>query len=450
MAERSSSTTNLTAQEQRARLLQLLAKKELETKLAPLSFSQERFWLEEQINPGGINGLSLSVRITGQLNVAALEQSFTEIVRRHEILRTTFVLVGDQPRQSIKSAQPLQTPIVSLEHLPAAEREAEARRTVRAELKRPFDIVHGPLFRATLLRLGTTDHVLILMTQHLISDAWSLGNLIQELSVLYEAFTKGCPSPLPPLPLQYAEFAQWQREKLQDDVLEHEITYWVKQLSGSSGVLALPYDRPRPLKRTTLGARESVLLPLLLREQLKALAQQEECTLFMVLLAGLQVLLYRYTGQANANICTMIADRTINDVEKLIGLFLNTLVLRADFEGNPAFVEVLRQVRWTTLEAYDHQTIPFQRMLQALQTQLRFERASLFQVLFLWQNVPNPEIRLSDLTCQRFVREMDFQSNMELSLSLVETPEGLTGYLEYQTDLFDAPTIQRFLEHYQT
>ncbi|CAG0937719.1 enterobactin synthetase component F [Thermoflexales bacterium] len=449
MTKNFSSTANLTTQEQRARLLELLAKKESDVRLAPLSFSQERFWLEEQINPGSINGLSLTVRITGQLNVTALEQSFTEIVRRHEMLRTTFVLVNGQPMQSIKPAQPMQLPVSSLEHLPATMREAEARRIVRAELTQPFDIVHGPLLRTSLLQLDTTDHVLILITQHLVSDAWSLGNLIQELGVLYEAFSKDRPSPLPPLPLQYADFARWQREKMQEEVLEREIAYWVKQLSGSSGVLALPYDRPRPIKRTTLGAREPVKLPLLLREQLKALAQQEDCTLFMVLLAGLQILLHRYTGQANINLCTVVANRTINDVERLIGLFLNTLVLRADLEGNLTFTEVLQQARRTTLEAYDHQTIPFQKLLEALQAQLKFERASLFQVLLILQNVPNPDIKLSELNCQRFVREMDFQSDVELLLSLVETPEGLTGFLQYPTDLFDASTIQRLFGRYQ-
>ncbi|CAG0937717.1 nonribosomal peptide synthetase DhbF [Thermoflexales bacterium] len=451
MTENNAPTTTLTPQEQRARLLHLLAKKESGIKLVPLSFSQERFWLEEQINPGGINGLNLSIRITGQLNVTALEQSFSEIVRRHEVLRTTFVVINDQPRQSIKPAQPVSLPVIPLEHFQVDERETEARRVVRAELNRPFDITQGPLLRVTLLQLDTTDYVLILVTHHLVSDAWSLSILIKELSSLYEAFSTNRPSLLSPLPLQYADFAQWQRHKLQGELLEQELDYWVKQVGHHPVTfLEIPTDRPRLGKQTTRGAREPVYIPLSLREPLKALAQQEGCTLFMALLAGLQVLFHRYTRRSDIHICTVVANRTLNDIEKLIGLFLNTLILRGELTENLTFVDVLHQARQVTLEAYDHQNVPFQKLLEVLPLPRDTQRTSLFQVLLVLQNIPTPAISLADLDCRRFIREMDFQSDMELSLTLVEADEGLTGYLEYQTDLYDASTIRRMLEHFQT
>ncbi|CAG0937720.1 enterobactin synthetase component F [Thermoflexales bacterium] len=449
MARSIPSSATLTPQEQRARLLHLLAQKEQVTKFAPLSFSQERFWLEEQLAPGSINSLSLSVRITGQLSVTALEQSFTEIVRRHEVLRTSFVVVNDQPRQAIKPPQPAHLPIISLEHLPVTEREAAAQSAARAELNRPFDITQGPLFRASLLRLDSADHVLILITQHLISDAWSLGILIHEVSILYDAFTKGQTSPLPPLPWQYADFAQWQREKMQDAALEHELAYWIKQISKNTALLDIPTDRPRLFASTISGARESFSLSLALREQLKALAQQTGCTLFMVLLTALQILLQRYTRQNEINIYTLVANRTVNAAEQLVGLFLNTLLLCADLGGNPTFLEALQQARQVTLEAYDHQTIPFQKLMEASQLQSGLDRMAPFQVLLILQNLPNPDIQLSDLVCQRFMREMDFQSDMELSFSIQEVPEGLTGFLEYRTELYDPATIQRLLGHYQ-
>ncbi|UCF78981.1 MAG: non-ribosomal peptide synthetase, partial [Candidatus Eiseniibacteriota bacterium] len=289
----------------------------------PMSFAQERLWFLDQLEPGRpVYNIHIAVRLRGPLNVAALEQSLKEIVQRHEILRTTFSLVEGQPVQLIVPALTLTLPVVDLRNLSETEREAEAQRLTIEETQRPFDLARGPLLRATLLRLDEEGHVLLLTMHHIVSDEWSMEILFRELSALYEAFSRGKPSPLPELPIQYADFAVWQRQWLQGSGLEAQLPFWKKQLAGSPPLLNLPTDRLRPAIQTYRGAHQSVMLPWALLESLKTLSSQERATLFMTLLAAFKVLLYRYTGQEDILVGIPIANRNRVEIEGLIGFFV--------------------------------------------------------------------------------------------------------------------------------
>ncbi|MDH7486312.1 MAG: amino acid adenylation domain-containing protein [Anaerolineae bacterium] len=419
--------------------------------ISPLSFAQERVWFLERLEPGRAlyNVPEVTFRLRGPLDVAVLERSLNEIVRRHETLRTTFGQVDGRPVQVIHPSRQLTLPVVSLEHLPLEQREAEARRLAAEEVMRPFDLARGPLFRAVLLRLATDDHVLILPMHHIIADGWSIGILLRELAALYTAFSKGQPSPLPELPIQYADYAAWQRETLQGAFLEQEVAYWRQQLAGAPPVLELPTDRPRPAVQSYRGRRWRVTLPRQLLDGVKALSRAVGVTPFMTLLAAFQTLLYRYTGQEDIVVGTPIAGRNQPETQDLIGFFANTLVLRSDFSANPTFRELLEQVRQVALGAYEHQELPFEKLVAELSPVRDMSHSPLFQVLFVFQNWPFVPPELPGLEVSTFELGAG-TTKFDLTLSLIEGEEGLTALFAYNTDLFDAATIERMAGHFQT
>ncbi len=416
----------------------------------PLSFAQERLWFLDQFEPDSpFYNIPAAVHLSGRLDVVALEQTLNEIVRRHESLRTTFGTMDGKPIQIISPSLTLNLPIVDLRDLPEDEREAEAMRLANEEAKRPFNLSRGPLLRVTLLRLDEEEYLVLLTMHHIISDGWSIGVFIGELTTLYKAFSCGKPSPLPELPIQYADFAHWQREWLRGEVLEAQLDYWKRHLDGDLGILELPTDRPRPAVYTNRGGTQSLKLTRHLTEALKAISRQERGTLFMTLLAAFQTLLHRYTGQDNINVGSPIASRNRAEIEGLIGFFVNTLVLRTDFSGDPTFRELLGRIREVTLEAYAHQDLPFEMLVDALQPERDMSHTPLFQAMFILQNAPVKGQELPGLTLSQ-VDVHSGTSTFDLTLSVSEEAGGLGAAVEYNTDLFNAATIMRMLGHFQT
>jgi amino acid adenylation domain-containing protein len=414
----------------------------------PLSFAQERLWFLDQLEPGStVYNLANGMRLKGTLRAAALEQSLNEIVRRHEALRTTFKSVEGSPRQVVTSGLTLALPVVDLSNLSAAEREAEAQRLADEENQRAFDLGRGPLLRAKLLRLGREDHVLLLNMHHIVSDGWSMGVLFRELSVLYEAFRKGERAPLADLPVQYADYAVWQREWLQGEVLETQLSYWKTQLANITA-LQLATDRPRPAVQAFRGARQSLVLSEDLTDKLKVLSRKEEITLFMALLAAFQILLHRITGQDDIVVGSPIAGRTRSEIEGLIGFFLNSLVLRTDLSGNPTFKEVLVRVRQVALGAYEHQDVPFEKLLEELRPERDLSRTPLFQVFFNMLNVGGPMVELSGLKIET-LSHSEVESKFDLTIYVREHNRALHFNLIYNADLFDADRMAEVLQQYQ-
>lgn len=415
----------------------------------PLSFSQQRLWFLEQLKPGDPLYYSFqALLITGPLDVKALELSLNEITRRHEVLHTVFDTVGGDPVQRVLPFTPMSLRTINLSDVPADERHATLEKLAAEEKRRPFDIVQGPLIRALLVALSEHEHALLLTLHHIVSDGWSLGILCREMPALYEAFATGAPMPLPALPVQYADFAVWQREHLEGKVLEEQLSYWRTQLANVPSELELPADRPRPEIATFSGARVNFELTKELTEQLKALGRQEGTTLFMVLLAAFDTLLYRYSGQPDIVVGTAIANRNRDETEDLIGFFVNMLVMRTDLSGNPAFLEVLKRVKQMTLEAYQHQDVPFEQIIEMLQPQRSFNRAPLYQIEFTLQNAPLEPLEVRDL---RFtpLEVQALSSETDLNLMMSESENGLSGEVVYATDLFDATTIERMMNHFQ-
>ena len=414
-----------------------------------LSFAQQRLWFLDQWDPGSSTyNLTTAVRLTGLLNFAALERSLNEILWRHEALRTTFATVDGQPVQVVASPKAFALPVMSLQHLPETEREAEAQRLVKDERSKPFDLIKGSLFRPTLLQLGEDGHILLLTMHHIVSDGWSMGILSWELTVFYKAFSAGHPSPLPELSIQYGDFAEWQREWLQGEVLERQLSYWKRQLEGIPAVSNLPTDRPRPAVQSFRGKTQYLELTKELTEGLKALSRKEGVTLFMTLLAAFRTLLYRYTKQEDIVVGSPIANRNRSEIEGLIGFFVNTLLLRTDCSGNPSFRELLGRVRKTALEAYEHQDLPFEKLVEELQSERSLSYSPLFQVMFVLQNAPSTTLSFEGLSVSP-LRVGAERAKFDLTLSIHETPEGLSGALHYNTDLFDDATITRILGHFE-
>ncbi|HEY9873911.1 MAG TPA: amino acid adenylation domain-containing protein, partial [Candidatus Obscuribacterales bacterium] len=418
----------------------------------PLSFAQQRLWFLEQFDPGA-SGYNLpgAVRLQGKLNVAVLEESFNAIVQRHEALRTTFTAVEGSPIQVIAPANSYRLPlaIVDLRSLSPQDQEAEVKRLALAEDLQPFNLETGPLLRTTLLQLGEEEYVLLLTMHHIVADGWSLGVLIRELAAFYEAFADGKESPQSEMPIQYADFAVWQRQWLTGEILENQLSYWKKQLNELPPLLELPTDRPRPAIQTPRGATQSVFLSHELTEKLKSLSRQEDVTLFMLLLAAFKTLLYRYIDRADIVVGSPIANRNRAELEGLIGVFINTLVLRSDLSGNPSFSELLRRVREVTLGAYANQDLPFEKLVEELQPSRSLSRNPIFQVMFQLRNAPMPPLQLPGLTLSllEIPRET---TQFDLSLDMEEVGERLKASIDYSTDLFDAETIARMLGHFET
>ncbi|BAY78313.1 McnE protein [Nostoc linckia NIES-25] len=417
----------------------------------PLSFAQQRLWFLQQLSPDSQSYNMLeALRLNGSLNIAALEQSLSELIRRHEVLRTTFPTVDGKPIQKIAPPQALNLPIHDLQELSAEEQTAQIRQMARYIASKPFDLAVGPLVEFTLVQLGEQDYVLLLKMHHIIYDGWSLSIFFGELSALYAAFTQGLPNPLPELTIQYADFAFWQRQWLTGEVLERQLGYWQKQLAGAPLVLELPSDRPRPPLQSFQGGVEYSLLNRHLTQSLKQLSQESETTLFMTLLAGFMVLMSRYSGQSDILVGSPIANRNSSQVEQLMGFFANTLALRGNLSDNPTFAEFLAQVRQTTLSAYAHQDLPFEMVVEKLQPERDLSRNPLVQVMFSLQNAPQSSGNLSGLNMQNIALPLDVQARFDLEVNFWEVPGGLEATWCYNTDIFEATTIARLAEHFQT
>ncbi len=418
------------------------------TKSLPLSFSQQRLWFLDQMQPGtSAYNIPLALRLTGNLDVDALEQSIGEIIRRHEVLRTTFYTENDQTIQRIESATTFTLHQVDLSTIAEEKREAKGQQLANEEASLPFDLARGPLLRATLIQLNQAEHVLLITVHHIVSDGWSMGIFYRELASLYEAFSNGKPSPLPELPIQYGDFTVWQKEWLQGRRLEKQLGFWKEKLRGFV-TLELPTDKPRLPMQTFDGARHTVHLPHELIESLQSLSRSEGATLFMTLLTAFQSLLHRYTGQDDIVVGTPSANRNYTEIEDLIGFFVNTLVMRTNVSGNPVLRDLLKRVRKDSLDVYAHQDLPFEKLVEALQPERDQSRNPIFQVLFALQNVPDRHLELSGVKLN--IMEMEeTKTKFDLELYLSEKAEGLKCTFMYNTDLFNASTIERMAGHYQ-
>ncbi|MEH2107766.1 amino acid adenylation domain-containing protein [Nostoc sp.] len=412
----------------------------------PLSFAQQRMWFLYQLesqSPFYNEGLQL--RVEGVLNVEALQQSINEIIRRHEILRTTFPAVDGKPLQVISPSLAMNIPVLDLQGLEAAE----IQQIVTKEARQPFDLSNGPLLRVTLLRLGPESHVLVLIMHHIITDGWSMGIFIQELSNLYRVFTIDSPLLLPELPIQYADFAVWQRQWLTEEIQKQQLNYWKQQLADAPPLLELPTDKPRPPVQTFCGATQEFQIDQNLSKQIKTFSQQSGATLFHTLLAAFVVLMFRYSGQDDICIGSPIANRNRRELEPLIGFFVNILVLRNQIKGNPSFSEFLSQVRQVATSAYTHQDVPFEQVVEALQPERSLSYNPLFQVVFVLENFLLDTLELPDVTLTpQFVERGT--SQFDLTLAVWETKQGLIGSWEYNSDLFEPDTIARMTSHFQT
>ncbi|HEX5886575.1 MAG TPA: amino acid adenylation domain-containing protein, partial [Pyrinomonadaceae bacterium] len=416
----------------------------------PLSFAQQRLWFLDQMEPGNpFYNLGGAMRLRGPLDIPALKKSFDEVLRRHEVLRTSFEGTGKEVRQVVAAAAHLRLPIIDLEQLEPDRLETEIRRLAVEEAQLPFDLSRGPLLRTTLLRLAEEEHVVLFTMHHIISDEWSIGLLMKEIGVLYEAFSRGTPSLLPELKIQYADYAGWQQHWLRDEVLETLLAYWRKQLEGAPLVLDLPTDGPRPPVQSYQGATYEFELGTELTARLNALSRQQGATLFMTLVAGFQTLLYRYTGQDDFVIGTPVANRSRQEVEPLIGFFVNLLVLRSELTAEMSFAEHLKRVRETALDAYAHQDLPFETLVEELQPDRDLSRSPVFQVLFALQNAPtemlSPDldgVELSAMPIERGITRYD------LGVSVMESNGILHVAFEYNTQLFAASRMMRMAAHY--
>ncbi len=413
-----------------------------------LSFAQQRLWFLDQLAPSSsFYNIPMALRLKGRLNVPVLEKSINELLRRHESLRTRFITVDGKPLQVIEPDLRLAIDPIDLSGFNEEERETMIRQQAKEEAQRPFDLSQSPLLRIILLQLREDDHVILLTMHHIISDGWSVAVLIKEMTALYEAFSRDKPSPLPDLKIQYADFAQWQRNWLQGEVLDAQLAYWREQLKDCPPLLELPTDHPRPAVQSFQGASQSVVLPQSLADALIKLSREENSTLFMTLLAAFQVLLYRYTGQLDLSVGTPIANRNRLETESLIGFFVNTLVLRSQIAPEKDFRQLLAQVRDECLGAFAHQDVPFEMLVEALQPQRDLSHSPLFQVMFVLQNAPMQRIELEGLTLSPLLTD-NVSAKFDLTL-VVEEAQGLHVALEYNTDLFEASTILRMLAHFQ-
>lgn len=415
-----------------------------------LSFAQQRLWFLNKLAPGSIAyNISQATHLIGQLSVTALEQSLNEVVRRHEALRTTFVEVAGQPVQVIAPILTLTLPAVDLQVLSAVQQETEIKRLATEKARQPFHLGRGPLLWVTLIRLSEAEHVVLLTMHHIVADGWSIGVFMRELASLYAAFLHGQSSPLPDLPIQYADFAVWQHQWLQGEVLEAQLAYWKQQLGGSLPMLEFPTDYPRPAVQTFRGARQTLVLPKALTEDIKSLGQREGVTLFMTLLASFQTLLHWYTSQSDVVVGTDVANRNHPETEDLIGFFINQLVLRTDLSGNPTFQELLLRVREVTLGAYAHQDLPFDKLVEVLNPERNLSHSPLFSVKVILQNMPMPSLTLPGLTVNPLHVNAG-KATLDLLLEFVDTELGLIGSLEYNTDLFNATSMTRMLAQFKT
>lgn len=415
-----------------------------------LSLVQERLWFLYQLQPDiPLFNDSILIHVTGKLDSIALEKSFNEIIKRHEILRTTFKIVDTQPIQIIAPTLTLKLLILDLQDLSKPEQEELVKQIISEQSSKTFDLTQELLLRCKLIRLKQQEHIILLTMHHIICDGLSRQIFYRELGTLYQAFCDGTAPALPELPIQYADFALWQRQSLDDQTYKSQLVYWQQKLENLPPVLTLPTDNPRPAVQSLRGARQTLILPQSLTEALKSLSQKEGVTLFMVLLAAFKTLLYRYTGQTDLVVGTPIANRNQIETENLLGCFINTLVLRTDLSNNPSFRELLARVRETTLAAYAHQDLPFEQLVKELQPERTLSHNPLFQTMFVFQDAPLQALELPGLKLTPSIVDSGF-AEFDLTLFLEDTKQGLMGALEYNTDLFGADTINRMIGHWQT
>jgi NRPS condensation-like uncharacterized protein len=424
---------------------------QLLAQLPPLSFAQQRLWFIDQFEEGAsaFYNMTAGVRLEGQFNFRALVRTFNEIVRRHDTLRTSFLAVEGQPVQVVKPKLSLSFPLIDLSYLQETERDDELQRLRREDVERPFDLSLAPLLRVLLVRLGPSVHIVLVTMHHIVSDGWSIGVLIKEVAALYQAYAAGKESPLTELSIQYSDFASWQRQQLQGESLENELAYWRGELGTELPTINLPTDRQRPAVQSYRGALVPVNIGTELTKALRQLAQQQGATLFMVLLSAFQALLQRYSGQDQIVVGTPVAGREQPETETLIGFFVNTIVLRGDLSGGPSFTELLARVRQTTLNAYAHQSVPFEKLVEELQPQRSLSHAPLFQVMIVLQNTPAETLSLPGLTLTALPSEQS-AALFDLLLSLTEIDGAISGSLQYSTDLFNPTTAQQLVAHFQT
>lgn len=415
----------------------------------PLSFAQQRLWFLNEFGSGAAYNMPMALAMTGKLNVAALQQTLHEVVRRHESLRTTFAIVEGTPYQVIQPARPFALPLVDLRALAADAQRVEVQRLCEREAEQPFDLSQDCMLRGQVLQLAEEHFVLVLTMHHIAADGWSMGVLVREWNALYTAFSQGQPSPLPELALQYVDFALWQRSYLQGDVLAQQTAYWKRQLTGAPELLQLPTDRPRTAQQSFRGATVTVAINPALTQQLRHLSQAHGATLYMTLLAAFQLLLARISGQQEIVVASPIANRHRQELEPLIGFFVNTLALRGDLRANPSFLTLLDQVKATTQAAYDHQDLPFERLVEELNLQRNLNHNPLVQVMFALQNttmgqweLPGLQVKLVDVETQT--------TRFDLEVHCWEQEDALHLYAVYNVALFDQATIQRLMRHFQT
>lgn len=416
----------------------------------PLSYAQELMWLLDRLNPEGVTAYNSiwTGRLLGPLNTRALHQSLNAIIERHEVLRTIYVTADGVPAQRVTDNRLDNLVPIDLGHLPEAQRETEAVRLLEAEVRRPFDLSQDLMMRVALLRMSEQDHVLLLDMHHIAIDGWAKDIIYRELSAFYEAFCTGKSLSLPEVPIQYADFAVWQRDWITGQVLTDQLAHWVRRLAGAPALLDLPADYPRPAVQMYRGHHERTVFPASLSQRLKALAQQEKATLFMTLLAAFQSLLHRYTGRDDMLVATVVANRPRPELENVIGYFSNSLVLRTDFSGDPSFLDLLDRVRDLALDAYDHQDLPFEKLVVELKPDRDLSYSPLFQVMFNLQNHEREQIKLNELSITELKTERG-SSKFDLTLNIWEKADGLRVAFEYNTDLFKRDTIRRMLGHFQ-
>jgi hypothetical protein len=418
---------------------------------APLSFAQRRLWFIHRLErESAAYNVPVALRLRGRVDPPLLRRCLAEVVRRHEVLRTVFEERDGEPVQRVLEPGPVAMAVTDLSGLPTAEREAAVRRAMRQEAARPFDMERGPLLRAGLLRTAPGEAVVLLTMHHVVSDEWSTAVLVREVSALHDAFARGAPSPLPELPVQYADFAVWQRERMDDEALERQLDYWRGRLAGAPPLLDLATDRPRPAVPGSAAASRPFALSAGTSRALRALARAEGTTLFAVLLAGWQALLGRWSGQDDVSVGTPVANRPRAELEGLVGFFVNTLVMRAELGGDPTVRDLLARTRRAVVEAQEHQDVPFERVVEALGAGRSLRHAPLFQVLFTLQNaLPGEALRLDGVEMEPLHTESG-SAKFDLVLELADEGERISGRAEYRAELWDPDTVDRMLAHYAT
>ncbi|WP_164690411.1 condensation domain-containing protein, partial [Pseudomonas viridiflava] len=415
----------------------------------PLSFSQRQLWFLDQLEPGSaFYNVPTAVTLKGPLDVAVLESALNGLVARHEILRTTFRSIDGEPRQVVHAAMPLMLSVTDLRSAAEAERETIIRAAVERDAKSPFDLAHGPLFRASLLRLADDEYLWLYCVHHIIADGWSMGVVLHEVAALYGNFLRGQPSSLPPLAVQYADYACWQQHRLGGGALEQQLDFWRRTLHDAPPLLTLPTDRPRPRVQRYAGATFSSSLEATTLRALTSLGRETRGTLFNVLTAALSVLLWRYSGQQDLCIGTPFANRTRPEVEPLIGHFVNTLVIRQRLDPQQTFAELLREVRTTLLDVHTHQDVPFDRVVEAVNPQRDTAYSPLFQVMLVLQNTPGAAVQLPGVEMAPYITG-SATAKFDLAFEWVEREGRLNLLVEYNTDLFDVTSIERLSAHYR-